>query len=193
MSLGAGASTIPAPAPPAVSFFLSEGIDLSTRINPSSFVSRLKFGMLASRSPVLWFSCRPCYRFQFPVVAGVFFSVLRYSWRSSFRRPSSQDFLYHIGPGPSLPRFTIPLGLKIPEEVPFCHATFARRNTFLQAAANFLLNSQYPWVLSLIFWRRSAARFRTLRRFLGSPTGITAASCWCFVTDSISSGFAFKS
>jgi hypothetical protein len=58
----------------------------------------------------------------------------------------------------------------------FRHATFAQRDTFLQAAANFRPDPIFPRVLSLIFWRRSAARFRTLRRFLGSPTGITAAS-----------------
>jgi hypothetical protein len=82
LSLEAGASSIPAPAPPAVSFFISEGVDLSTRTNPS-FVSRLKFRMLASRTPVGWFSRMPCYRFPyFPVVAGVF-SVLRYSGRLS--------------------------------------------------------------------------------------------------------------
>jgi hypothetical protein len=56
------------------------------------------------------------------------------------------------------------------------HANFARQEPFLQAAANFLLDSQFPWVLLFFLWRRSAARLQTLRRFLGSPTGITAAS-----------------
>jgi hypothetical protein len=56
------------------------------------------------------------------------------------------------------------------------HVTFAWRDTFLQAAANFLLDSRFPRVLFFLFWRRSAARFSTLRRFLGPPTGITAAS-----------------
>jgi hypothetical protein len=41
-----------------------------------------------------------------------------------------------------------------------CHSTF------LQAAADFLLDPLYPRVLSLLFWRRSAARLQTLRRFL---------------------------
>jgi hypothetical protein len=58
----------------------------------------------------------------------------------------------------------------------FCHATLAWRDTFLQAAADFLLDPLFPWVLSFIFWWRTAARFRTLRCFLGSPTGITVAS-----------------
>jgi hypothetical protein len=58
----------------------------------------------------------------------------------------------------------------------FRHATFARRDTFLQAAADFLLDPLFPRVLSLIFWRRSAAILQNLRRFLSSPTGITAAS-----------------
>jgi hypothetical protein len=62
-------------------------------------------------------------------------------------------------------------------------ATFARRDTFLQAAVNFLLDSQCPRLLSFIFWWRFAARLQTLRRFLGPPTGITAASFlgffWC--------------
>jgi hypothetical protein len=33
----------------------------------------------------------------------------------------------------------------------FCHATFTRRNTFLEAAANFLLDSQFLRVLSFLF------------------------------------------
>jgi hypothetical protein len=57
----------------------------------------------------------------------------------------------------------------------FRHAIFARRDT-LQAAANFLLYPRFPRVLSFPLWRRSAARFQTLRRFLGLPSGITAAS-----------------
>jgi hypothetical protein len=51
----------------------------------------------------------------------------------------------------------------------FRHATFAWRDTFL-------LDPRFPRVLSFLFWWRSAARLQTLRRFLGSPTGITAAS-----------------
>jgi hypothetical protein len=58
----------------------------------------------------------------------------------------------------------------------FRHATFERRNTFLQAVADFLLDPLFPRVLSFSFWRRTAARFRTLLRFLGPPTGITAVS-----------------
>jgi hypothetical protein len=57
----------------------------------------------------------------------------------------------------------------------FRHATFARRDTFLQAASISLLDLLFPWVLSLIFWRRSAAILQTLRCFLGPPTGITAS------------------
>jgi hypothetical protein len=57
----------------------------------------------------------------------------------------------------------------------FRHATFALRDTLLQSAADFLLDPRYPRVLSFLFQRRSSARLQTLRRFLGSPTGITAA------------------
>jgi hypothetical protein len=56
------------------------------------------------------------------------------------------------------------------------HATFARWDTFLQAAADFFLDPRFRRVLSFIFWRRSAARLQPLRHFLGSPTGIIAAS-----------------
>jgi hypothetical protein len=57
-------------------------------------------------------------------------------------------------------------------------ATAARRDTFLSAMVTRFRDPQYPRALSFGFWRRSAARFRFLRRFLGSPTGITAASLW---------------
>jgi hypothetical protein len=58
----------------------------------------------------------------------------------------------------------------------FRHAIFARRDTFLQAAANFLLDSRCPRVFSFRFWQRYLTRFRILRRFLGIPTSIVAAS-----------------
>jgi hypothetical protein len=57
----------------------------------------------------------------------------------------------------------------------FHHATFARQDTLLQVAANFLLDPQFPRVLSFLFWQWSMARLQTLHRFLGSPAGITAA------------------
>jgi hypothetical protein len=56
------------------------------------------------------------------------------------------------------------------------HATVARRVIFLPATVNLLLDSQLAWILPFGFWRRPAARFRFLRRFLSPPTGITAAS-----------------
>jgi hypothetical protein len=56
------------------------------------------------------------------------------------------------------------------------HANFGQWDTFLQAAANFLLDSQYPLVHSLIFWWLFAAKLQTLRRFLGPLTGITTVS-----------------
>jgi hypothetical protein len=56
------------------------------------------------------------------------------------------------------------------------HANFARRDTFLQAAADFLMDPLFCPVLSLPFWRRSAASLQILSRFLGFPTGIIAAS-----------------
>jgi hypothetical protein len=49
----------------------------------------------------------------------------------------------------------------------FRHTTFAQRDTFLQATANYLLDPRYPWVLSFIFWRGTATRLQSLRRFLG--------------------------
>jgi hypothetical protein len=54
------------------------------------------------------------------------------------------------------------------------HATLARRVIFLPATVN-LLNSQFAWILSFGFWRRSAATFRPEHRFLSPPTGITVA------------------
>jgi hypothetical protein len=56
------------------------------------------------------------------------------------------------------------------------HAILARRDAFMQAAADILLDTVFLRVLSFRFWWRSAARLQTLRRFLGSPTGITEAS-----------------
>jgi hypothetical protein len=58
----------------------------------------------------------------------------------------------------------------------FRHANFARRDTFLQAAADFLLDALFSRVLSLIFWPSCAARLQPLSRFLGPPTGINAVS-----------------
>jgi hypothetical protein len=58
----------------------------------------------------------------------------------------------------------------------FRHASFTRRDHFLQAAADFLLDRLFPRVLSLLFLRRSAARLQTLRCFLDPPTAINTAS-----------------
>jgi hypothetical protein len=57
----------------------------------------------------------------------------------------------------------------------FRHANLVRRDTFLQVAADFLLDPLFPRVLSFFLRRRYAARFQTLRRFLGSPNGISEA------------------
>jgi hypothetical protein len=67
--------------------------------------------------------------------------------------------------GQFLPRSTVSLDPNFPDQFPFFrHATFVRRNTFLQAAANSLLDPRFSRDPSLIFWRRSAARLQTLRR-----------------------------
>jgi hypothetical protein len=58
----------------------------------------------------------------------------------------------------------------------FRHATFAWQDTFLQAAADFLLDQRFSLVLSFLFRWHSVVRMQTLRHFLSSPTGITAAS-----------------
>jgi hypothetical protein len=58
----------------------------------------------------------------------------------------------------------------------FHHATFAQWDTFLQAAAEFLLVLLFPRVLSFRFWWCSAARFQTLHHFLGPLTDLTETS-----------------
>jgi hypothetical protein len=56
------------------------------------------------------------------------------------------------------------------------HATVARRDTFLQAAANFSRDLQIPRFSPFGSSRRPAACFRHLRCFLSPSTGITVAS-----------------
>jgi hypothetical protein len=56
------------------------------------------------------------------------------------------------------------------------HATVARPVIFLPATDNLFRDSQLAVILPFGFWRRPAARFRSLRRFLSPLTGITAAS-----------------
>jgi hypothetical protein len=56
------------------------------------------------------------------------------------------------------------------------HVTVARWVIFLPATVDLLLDLQLAWILPFGFWRRHAARFRSLRCFLSPPTGITAAS-----------------
>jgi hypothetical protein len=67
-------------------------------------------------------------------------------------------------------------GLNFSDEVSFRHATFAPWDTFLHMATKFLLDPLFHWVLSLIFWWLSMARFWTLRHFVRPLIGITAAS-----------------
>jgi hypothetical protein len=74
------------------------------------------------------------------------------------------------------------------------HTTVARRDTFQQAEANFSCGLPFILFVSFGSWRRrSAASFRSLRRFFfGSPTGITVAfsagtSAFC-----AASGFLFR-
>jgi hypothetical protein len=81
----------------------------------------------------------------------------------------------HSGGGQLLAPSTIFPSPSSPKEFPFppCHCSMAGRPFF-------------------VFWWRSAASFRTLRHFLGSQTGITAASSlgisWCSSTDYIIPG-----
>jgi hypothetical protein len=56
------------------------------------------------------------------------------------------------------------------------HATFARRDTFLQEAASLLRDPQIPRVSFFGSPRRPAACFRPLCRFFRSSTGFTMAS-----------------
>jgi hypothetical protein len=58
----------------------------------------------------------------------------------------------------------------------FRHTTAAWWDTFLQAAANFLWDPQFPRVSSFGCPRHPAVDFRTLRRLLGFATSITATS-----------------
>jgi hypothetical protein len=73
--------------------------------------------------------------------------------------------------GPLFPWITILLKTRL-----LRHATVRRRVIFLPATINLLHDSQVAWILLFGFWRRPAARFRSLRRFLSPPIGITAAS-----------------
>jgi hypothetical protein len=63
------------------------------------------------------------------------------------------------------------------------NATLAWRDVLLPVTVTLFRDLQYPWALSFGLWRRSAASFRTLRRFLSPLTGITTASpmriSWC--------------
>jgi hypothetical protein len=56
------------------------------------------------------------------------------------------------------------------------HVTLARRDIFLQAAANFLRDPQSPRVSSFGSPRRPAASFRPLCRFFIVPEDFTKAS-----------------
>jgi hypothetical protein len=56
------------------------------------------------------------------------------------------------------------------------HATGARRVVPLRAATKFFRHPSFFWVRSCSFLRRLASRFRSLRLYLGSPTGIILAS-----------------
>jgi hypothetical protein len=76
----------------------------------------------------------------------------------------------HSFRGPQFPWVPI-----FPKRFLFHHATLARRDAFLLAAFKPFWDSQLAWILPFGFWRRPAARFRSLRRFLSPPTGITAA------------------
>jgi hypothetical protein len=53
------------------------------------------------------------------------------------------------------------------------HATLAWQDIFLQAAANFLLDPQSPWVSSFGSPRHPAASFQPLCSFLSPLTGFT--------------------
>jgi hypothetical protein len=58
----------------------------------------------------------------------------------------------------------------------FRHATVAQRDSFLQAATNFLQDSQSPQVSLVGFTRRPAAICRPLCRFFITLEDFTAAS-----------------
>jgi hypothetical protein len=70
------------------------------------------------------------------------------------------------------------------------HATLARRDTFLQATANFLQDPQFPWVSSFGSPCHPATRCQPLCCFFIVPEDFTAASSvgtsWCSDSDSIS-------
>jgi hypothetical protein len=84
--------------------------------------------------------------------------------------------LLHSGPfhslSPSFRRFGVSRFLTFSLR----HATLAQWVILLPATVSLFWDPQYPRVLSFGFWRRPAARFRSLRRFLSPPTGSTAAS-----------------
>jgi hypothetical protein len=98
--LGACVSTLLASALPVVSFSFLERVDPFRRSGPSFFVGLWTFSLLVLWTPFPWFSWRPCYRFPcFPVMAGVFFSIIRYSWQFSSLSsdvPVPRNWLYVI-------------------------------------------------------------------------------------------------
>jgi hypothetical protein len=55
------------------------------------------------------------------------------------------------------------------------HATFQGSSSSCRRKVNLLLDSLLAWILPFGFWRRPAAKFRCLLRFLSPPIGITAA------------------
>jgi hypothetical protein len=77
---------------------------------------------------------------------------------------------------------------------PSRHATAARRDTFLQAANNFLRNPHSPRASSFFSPRRSAAKCRPLFCFFVVPQDFTAAfsvgTSSCSTSDSMSSEFS---
>jgi hypothetical protein len=58
----------------------------------------------------------------------------------------------------------------------FRHATFARRNTFLQEAADFFLDPLFPQGPFLQLLAALRGQIPTRRLFLCSPTGISEVS-----------------
>jgi hypothetical protein len=76
------------------------------------------------------------------------------------------------------------------------HATVARRDTFLQAAASFSRDPQSPQVSSFGSLRRPAACFRSLCRFSRPLTGFTMVyslgTSRCSDSDSMSTGVRFS-
>jgi hypothetical protein len=73
-------------------------------------------------------------------------------------------------------RYTVFLDPNSPDEFHFSPCHFCTAGHPPAGGSQLLLDPLFPRFLSFGFWRCSAARFQTLRRFLGSPTGITATS-----------------